>query len=56
MLCAETSAGRLERGIFTMGIVAVVLFYNAPVPLLLFVEIDIIGFPWMFVTHRKTTG
>jgi hypothetical protein len=41
------------RGIFTVSIASLVLFYNAPVPLLLFAAVDVIGFLWTLGVYRK---
>ena len=41
------------RGTFTLAIILAILFYNAPLPLLLFAAVDVIGLIWTLVTYRR---
>jgi len=44
------------RGIFTVAILIVILFYNAPLPLLLFAAVDVVGLVWTLVAYRNTVN
>src|SRR5688572_4659281 len=41
------------RGIFTLAILSLVVFRDAPTGLLLFAAIDVIGLLWTFTTYKK---
>lgn len=41
------------RGIFIVAIIILILFYNAPVALLLFAAVDLIGLIWTLSTYRR---
>jgi len=43
------------RGIFTLGILTLVLFYNAPISLLLFATVDTAGLLWTLFTYRANS-
>jgi hypothetical protein len=40
------------RGIFALAIISAIIFYDAPVNLLLFAAIDLIGLTWTLYAYR----